>query len=104
MTTTSEEQAPPPSAFKRYSRKVYNPLGFKKAYNFVFFFIFAGALLGFCLYNVRVVDVNGYWIKDAPPGDEYYFRLPRYNLVSWHIRSLPLSDSIVAASCAPGSV
>ena len=82
MEDTSEKQTANPNVVKRYARKVYNPLGFKKAYNFVFFFIFAGALLGFCLYNIRVVDVDGYWLKNgAAPGEEYYFRMPRYNIV-----------------------
>lgn len=86
----SERQEKPkkqPNVVQRYARMVYNPLGFKKVYNFIFWFIFAGALFGFCWWNIRSIDVKGHWIKDAPPGDDYYFRLPRYSLVS-----LPLDD------------
>ncbi|KAK3708404.1 hypothetical protein LTR37_011500 [Vermiconidia calcicola] len=75
-----EKQQKKPNAFVRAARRIYNPLGFKKGYNFILGFIFAGALLGFCLWNIRVVDVNGYWAKDSPPGEWYYFRLPRYNI------------------------
>lgn len=81
MAKDSEKQTQQPNVAKRYVRNIYNPLGFKKGYNFVFFFITAGALLGFCLYNVRSIDVDGHWMKGAPPGEEYYFRMPRYNLV-----------------------
>lgn len=77
-----ERHEPQPNVVKRYARKIYNPLGFKKAYNFVFSFICAGALLGLCLYNTLAVDVNGYWIKSAAPGEEFWFRKPRYNIVS----------------------
>lgn len=88
MADTTEKQASPPNAFKRNVRKVYNPLGFKKAYNFVFFFICVGALVGFSLYNIRSVDVDGHWLKNAPPGEEYHFKKPRYNVVS----RLPISS------------
>lgn len=82
--TSTEELAYSPQAgpIKRYARKIYNPLGFKKAYNFVFFFILAGALVGFSLYNIRSVDVDGHWMKAAAPGEPYHFRKPRYNTVS----------------------
>ena len=40
---------PNPNAFIRAARHVYNPIGFKKGYNFILFFIYAGAMLGFIL-------------------------------------------------------
>ena len=30
---------PNPNAFVRHARKIYNPIGFNKGYNFVLFFI-----------------------------------------------------------------
>jgi hypothetical protein len=66
-----------PSAF---ARTIYNPLGFTKAYNFILYFIFAGALLGFTLarfsylnFNVfcPTVDTGG---NGAAPGECYYYR------------------------------
>ena len=70
-----------PNQFQSLARNIYNPLGFKKAYNFIFFFITTGALLGFSLASLRKIDVNGYWIKnDATPSDAYYFQRSRYNI------------------------
>lgn len=66
--------------FEHYASKVYGPLGFKKWYNFVFFFIFAQALFYFCWYNIRKIDVRGYWIKHAMPAEQFFFRLPRYSI------------------------
>ena len=48
-----------PNAFVRYARKLYNPLGFKKGYNFTLFFIFGGALLGFVLARFQFMNVDG---------------------------------------------
>lgn len=49
-----------PNAFVRGVRKIYNPVGFKKGYNFVLFFIFAGALFGFSLARLNFIDVDRY--------------------------------------------
>ena len=38
-----------PNAFVALLRRLYNPLGFHKGYNFTLFFILAGALFGFAL-------------------------------------------------------
>lgn len=40
------------------ARKIYNPLGFKKFYNFVLFFIFGGALLGFTLARFQYLSFD----------------------------------------------
>lgn len=40
---------PPANAFVARARKVYNPIGFSKGYNFILWFIFVGALFGFAL-------------------------------------------------------
>lgn len=37
---------PPKNGFNAVARKIYNPIGFSKTYNFVLWFIFAGSLLG----------------------------------------------------------
>lgn len=47
---------PPRNGFNAAMRKVYNPLGFSKAYNFILWFIFAGALFGFSLSRCK-----SYW-------------------------------------------
>ncbi|KAF5011838.1 hypothetical protein FDECE_2070 [Fusarium decemcellulare] len=50
---------PPANAFVATARKVYNPVGFSKGYNFVLFFIFAGALMGFTLSRFQYLDYDG---------------------------------------------
>ncbi|KFY38622.1 hypothetical protein V494_04286 [Pseudogymnoascus sp. VKM F-4513 (FW-928)] len=64
--------------FVRFWRKVYNPLGFKKGYNFPLFFIFGGAMLGFSLARISYINISG----DAPssfksgavPGEWYWYQ------------------------------
>ncbi|KFY40872.1 hypothetical protein V495_05214 [Pseudogymnoascus sp. VKM F-4514 (FW-929)] len=64
--------------FVRFWRKVYNPLGFKKGYNFPLFFIFGGAMLGFSLARISYLNISG----DAPssfksgavPGEWYWYQ------------------------------
>jgi hypothetical protein len=50
---------PPSNGFVRAARKVYNPVGFTKGYNFVLWFIFAGALLGFSLARMPYLNFYG---------------------------------------------
>ncbi|KAM5364971.1 hypothetical protein ACJZ2D_011231 [Fusarium nematophilum] len=50
---------PPANAFVAAARKVYNPIGFSKGYNFILFFIFAGALMGFSLARFQYLDFDG---------------------------------------------
>jgi hypothetical protein len=72
MTTS----APPTSSF---ARRVYNPLGFTKAYNFILYFVFAGALLGFTLARLQYLNFNIFCPivaggQGAAPGECYYYR------------------------------
>lgn len=63
---------PPASGFVTFSRKIYNPIGFAKGYNFVLFFIFVGALMGFSLARMPYLD---YWhtFRDGKRNEMYYF-------------------------------
>lgn len=77
--------SPPPSAFVRYARKIYHPLGFKKGYNFTLFFIFCGALVGFCLARLQYLDFDrvlcgsGYSaVNRALPGECFWYRNSRH--------------------------
>ncbi|KAK3678118.1 hypothetical protein LTR78_002213 [Recurvomyces mirabilis] len=65
--------SPNANAFVRFMRKAYNPIGFKKGYNFILFFIFAGALFGFCLAKIQSLNVNGYWMNHNAPGESFWF-------------------------------
>jgi hypothetical protein len=72
---------PPANAFVSRARKVYNPLGFKKGYNFVLWFIFAGALFGFLLARFSYLDFSKNFCpkggseggNGAAPGECYYY-------------------------------
>ncbi|KAF4449085.1 hypothetical protein F53441_7597 [Fusarium austroafricanum] len=50
---------PPANAFVAAARKIYNPIGFSKGYNFVLWFIFAGAMFGFSLARMMFLDYYG---------------------------------------------
>ncbi|KAK7413281.1 hypothetical protein QQX98_007869 [Neonectria punicea] len=56
----------PASAFVRAARKVYNPIGFSKGYNFTLWFIFAGALMGFILARLMYLDYSGVYCSTNP--------------------------------------
>ncbi|KAF1994533.1 hypothetical protein P154DRAFT_447338 [Amniculicola lignicola CBS 123094] len=74
-----------PSAFARW---VYRPIGFSKAYNFILFFIFGGAFLGFILARLQYLDFDGVFCSPNPrpghsaaPGECYYYtKFPRYKI------------------------
>ncbi|KAI0536546.1 hypothetical protein GGR58DRAFT_514429 [Xylaria digitata] len=77
---------PPANAFVASVRKVYNPIGFAKGYNFVLWFIFVGALFGFGLSRTLYLDFWGVFCsKDgregALPGECFYYTQPgRYQI------------------------
>ncbi|KAM0717362.1 hypothetical protein Q7P37_007214 [Cladosporium fusiforme] len=63
-----------PNVVVRYLRMVYNPVGFKKGYNAILAFISLGYLFGFCLSQVRIFDVSGYWVHEAAaPGEGWAY-------------------------------
>ncbi|KAK1962450.1 hypothetical protein LY78DRAFT_684036 [Colletotrichum sublineola] len=64
---------PPKNRFVAAARKLYNPLGFSKGYNFVLFFIFFGALMGFTLARLQYLSFDEL-CKGSAPGECYYYR------------------------------
>jgi hypothetical protein len=64
---------PPANAFVAAVRKIYNPIGFSKGYNFVLFFIFAGALMGFTLARFQYLDYYGIFCGDPGIGECYFY-------------------------------
>ncbi|KAH6839617.1 hypothetical protein B0I37DRAFT_238069 [Chaetomium sp. MPI-CAGE-AT-0009] len=54
MTTKS----PPANGVVSAARKLYHPVGFTKGYNFVLFFIFGGAFLGFTLARLQFLALD----------------------------------------------
>jgi uncharacterized membrane protein len=79
---------PSANAFVSRARKIYNPIGFSKGYNFVLWFILVGALFGFTLSRLQYLDFWGvFCAKDASggngalPGECFYYRQPgRYQV------------------------
>ncbi|OAQ96275.1 hypothetical protein LLEC1_02233 [Akanthomyces lecanii] len=73
---------PPANAFVAAMRKVYNPVGFGKGYNFVLWFVFCGALFGFCLARFMYLDFGGVYCpldakggpNSAGPGECYSYK------------------------------
>ncbi len=81
-----------PNGFARGAQKVYNPIGFKRGYNFALCedpcfvmescftngfragFIFAGALFGFVLARLQYLSVDGKFRAGASPGDWYWLQ------------------------------
>ncbi|KAG6363684.1 hypothetical protein INS49_008785 [Diaporthe citri] len=68
------------NSFVRTMRKAYHPIGFKKGYNFVLWFIFAGALMGFTLARLQYLDFHGVFFSagdsggnHAAPGECLYY-------------------------------
>ena len=47
-------------------RKVYNPVGFGKGYNFILWLLFAGALMGFALSRFFYLSYNGVFCSSGP--------------------------------------
>ncbi|KAK5074502.1 hypothetical protein LTR70_008825 [Exophiala xenobiotica] len=61
-------------------RKIYNPIGFHKGYNFPLFIIGVGGLMGFVLSRVYYFDFDGTFSQDAIPGEFYYYRSGHYKV------------------------
>jgi hypothetical protein len=68
------EVRPPANRFVAVARKIYNPIGFSKGYNFVLFFIFGGALVGFSLARLQYLALDRSCSSgDTRPLDCYYY-------------------------------
>lgn len=72
---------PAANGFVTWARKVYNPIGFAKGYNFVLWFIFGGAMVGFVLARFMYLDFSKNFCpkggsegaNGAAPGECYYY-------------------------------
>ncbi|KAL0942137.1 uncharacterized protein CTRU02_200023 [Colletotrichum truncatum] len=70
---------PPANGFVAFARKIYNPLGFKKGYNFTLFFITAGAMIGFILARMMYMNIDGILCNPdhssrSLPGECYFYQ------------------------------
>ncbi|KAL8387029.1 hypothetical protein RB595_010209 [Gaeumannomyces hyphopodioides] len=64
---------PPANGLVAVLRRLYNPLGFSRGYNFALFFILAGAFLGFSLARLPYLDYFGTF-RRAKVNEASYFR------------------------------
>ncbi|KAJ2984482.1 hypothetical protein NUW58_g6036 [Xylaria curta] len=91
MATSSK---PPRNSFVAHARKVYNPIGFSKGYNFILWFIFVGALFGFALARLQYLDFWGVFCNQKSPGALpgecfYYTQSGRYQVgIILHLASV----------------
>ncbi|KAK3073657.1 hypothetical protein LTR53_004563 [Teratosphaeriaceae sp. CCFEE 6253] len=93
---------PTPNAFVRVLRRLYHPLGFKKGYNFTLYFIFTGALLGFCLAKLSILDIDGYWKKTGPPGEYFWYSQTFYKaMLILHLACILPAGILVIFQFAP---
>lgn len=61
---------PPANGFVATMRKVYHPIGFSKGYNFILWFIFAGALMGFGLARAMYLNYSGVYCAESSGGGD----------------------------------
>jgi NADH:ubiquinone oxidoreductase subunit 6 (subunit J) len=89
MTIMSTPTRKPAQTSKSWLQKIYGPLGFTKTYNFVLWFIFAGALLGFSLARFMYLNFRQNFCpyggtsgsNGAAPGECYYYlNFDRYKI------------------------
>jgi hypothetical protein len=76
---------PPANGFVAFVRRIYNPIGFAKGYNFILWFITAGAMMGFVLARFMFLDFDGIFCakedngqpQGTMPAECYYYQGPR---------------------------
>ncbi|RMZ70784.1 microtubule associated [Pyrenophora seminiperda CCB06] len=97
-----------PSAPGAFARRVVNPLGFNKTYNFWLYIIFGGALAGFSLARLNYLDFYGTfcpatggnenWNSAAPGECYYYLKSDRYRIgIIMHLAGV-LPAGLIAVS------
>ncbi|KAL5591334.1 hypothetical protein FOVSG1_010223 [Fusarium oxysporum f. sp. vasinfectum] len=100
---------PPANTFVAKARKVYNPIGFSKGYNFILWFIFAGAMFGFALARMMFLNYNGIYCNPnsagngAGPGECWsYNRRDLYKIgVKMHLYTIIPASFLVVFQFVP---
>jgi|SRR3569833_269364 len=101
----------PVNGFVRRARKIYNPIGFVKGYNFVLFFIFAGAMMGFVLGRREYLNFYGIFcgpgsspVSHAAPGECYYYLGPSHGGagIIMHLGTIISAVILVCFQFVPG--
>lgn len=96
---------PPANALVKAARKVYNPIGFSKGYNFILFFILGGAMIGFVLARFMLLDFDRYLCPPAGGGTTecHYFSKYRYKKVGilMHLAAILPAGMMVVMQFTP---
>ncbi|KAJ4288608.1 hypothetical protein N0V90_011845 [Kalmusia sp. IMI 367209] len=102
---------PPKNGFNAFARRIYNPIGFAKAYNFILWFVFAGGLFGFALARFMYLNFAGIFCpaggsKDgdsAAPGECYWYRtFPWYKTgIMLHLAGILPASILVVLQFTP---
>lgn len=101
---------PPKNGFNAWARRIYNPIGFSKAYNFILYFIFAGALFGFALARFMYLNFNGHFCpqttapgNSAAPGEcDYYTTFNRDKIgILLHLAGILPASLLVCVQFTP---
>ncbi|KAH7469932.1 hypothetical protein FOMA001_g14849 [Fusarium oxysporum f. sp. matthiolae] len=100
---------PPANTFVAKARKVYNPIGFSKGYNFILWFIFAGAMFGFALARMMFLNYNGIYCNPnsagigAGPGECWsYNRKDLYKIgIKMHLYTIIPASFLVVFQFVP---
>ncbi|KAF2164775.1 hypothetical protein M409DRAFT_24680 [Zasmidium cellare ATCC 36951] len=88
----------PQTLLQRFSHTI----GFQHSYNFLLFFIFAGALLGFSLARTPYLNVNGTFLSSAAPGEAYWYRQEYYNIgIHIHLISIISAGLLAVVQFVP---
>ncbi|EFR00965.1 hypothetical protein MGYG_03967 [Nannizzia gypsea CBS 118893] len=67
------------SQFASFWHRLIGAVGFKRSYNFILFFIFAGGLFEFTLSRLQYLDINKFR-EGIIPGEWYYYRQNLYKV------------------------
>ncbi|KAF5989008.1 hypothetical protein FBULB1_1163 [Fusarium bulbicola] len=100
---------PPANTFVAKARKVYNPIGFSKGYNFILWFIFAGAMFGFALARMMFLNYNSIYCNPnskgtgAGPGECWsYNRKDLYKIsIKMHLYTIIPASFLVVFQFVP---
>ncbi|KAF4436111.1 hypothetical protein FACUT_6683 [Fusarium acutatum] len=100
---------PPANTFVAKARKVYNPIGFSKGYNFILWCIFAGAMFGFALARMMFLNYNSIYCNPnstgngAGPGECWsYNRKDHYKIgIKMHLYTIIPASFLVVFQFVP---
>lgn len=108
MVTSSKATS---KSSKSWVQKICKPLGFKKGYSFALYFIFGGAMIGFCLARFMYLSFDKNFCPSKPtagsvgaaPGECYYFlNFDRYKIgILLHLAGVLPADILAVMQLTP---